>query len=168
MPTWAVTLDYRIEEEIRKAQEPEDTGEIGTLDQRRRADPKRRRRRSGRASHRHQQNLRRGVQRLLRTHAYPRPGGHLERKPLQPDPRAAPTKVRSPRQSHSRPKRQRSQRTPRRPRRPRKLPQPRRNHRRQRLHHLREKPSCGLSTKWASTWSWTTTKTTKRQSRQST
>ena len=37
MPTWAVTLDYRIEEEIRKEQEPEDTGEIGTLDQRRRA-----------------------------------------------------------------------------------------------------------------------------------
>ena len=37
MPTWAVTRDYRIEEEIRKEQEPEDTGEIGTLDQRDRA-----------------------------------------------------------------------------------------------------------------------------------
>ena len=37
MPTWAVTLDYRIEEEIRKEQEPEDTGEIGTLDLRDRA-----------------------------------------------------------------------------------------------------------------------------------
>ena len=28
---WAVTRDFRIEEEIRKEQEPEDTGEIGTL-----------------------------------------------------------------------------------------------------------------------------------------
>ena len=37
MPTWAVTRDYRVEEEIRKEQEPEDTGEIGTLDQRERA-----------------------------------------------------------------------------------------------------------------------------------
>ncbi len=37
MPTWAVTRDYRIEEEIRKAQEPEDTGEIGTLNLRDRA-----------------------------------------------------------------------------------------------------------------------------------
>ena len=37
MPTWAVTLDYRIEEEIRKVQEPEDTGEIGSLDLRDRA-----------------------------------------------------------------------------------------------------------------------------------
>ena len=37
MPTWAVTRDYRIEEEIRKVQEPEDTGEIGTLDLRARA-----------------------------------------------------------------------------------------------------------------------------------
>ena len=37
MPTWAVTLDYRIEEEIRKKQKPEDTGEIGSLDQRNRA-----------------------------------------------------------------------------------------------------------------------------------
>ena len=37
MPTWAVTLDYRIEEEIRKEQEPEDTGEIGSLDLRKRA-----------------------------------------------------------------------------------------------------------------------------------
>ena len=32
IPTWAVTRDYRIEEEVRKVQEPEDTGEIGTLD----------------------------------------------------------------------------------------------------------------------------------------
>ena len=37
MPTWAVTRDYRIEEEIRKTQKPEDTGEIGTLDLRSRA-----------------------------------------------------------------------------------------------------------------------------------
>ncbi|MCQ3803470.1 MAG: hypothetical protein OXC98_04995 [bacterium] len=37
MPTWAVTRDFRIEEEIRKTQKPEDTGEIGTLDQRKRA-----------------------------------------------------------------------------------------------------------------------------------
>ena len=28
---WAVTRDYRVEEEVRKEQEPEDTGEIGTL-----------------------------------------------------------------------------------------------------------------------------------------
>ena len=32
IPTYAVTRDYRIEEEVRKEQEPEDTGEIGTLD----------------------------------------------------------------------------------------------------------------------------------------
>ena len=37
IPTWAVTRDYRIEEEIRKEQEPEDTGEIGSLDLRDRA-----------------------------------------------------------------------------------------------------------------------------------
>ena len=37
MPTWAVTRDFRIEEEIRKKQKPEDTGEIGSLDQRNRA-----------------------------------------------------------------------------------------------------------------------------------
>ena len=37
IPTWAVTRDYRIEEEIRKEQEPEDTGEIGTLNLRDRA-----------------------------------------------------------------------------------------------------------------------------------
>ena len=34
--TWAVTRDYRVEEEVRKVQEPEDAGEIGTLDQRER------------------------------------------------------------------------------------------------------------------------------------
>ena len=37
IPTWAVTRDFRVEEEIRKVQKPEDTGEIGTLDQRGRA-----------------------------------------------------------------------------------------------------------------------------------
>ena len=37
IPTWAVTRDFRTEEEIRQEQEPEDTGEIGTLDQRGRA-----------------------------------------------------------------------------------------------------------------------------------
>ena len=37
IPTWAVTRDYRVEAEIRKEQEPEDTGEIGSLDLRDRA-----------------------------------------------------------------------------------------------------------------------------------
>ena len=37
IPGWAVTRDYRVEAEIRKEQEPEDTGKIGSLDQRRRA-----------------------------------------------------------------------------------------------------------------------------------
>ena len=32
---WAVTRDYRVEEQVRKEQTPEDTGEIGTLNQRR-------------------------------------------------------------------------------------------------------------------------------------
>ena len=36
IPGWAVTRDYRVEEEVRKEQDPEDTGEIGTLNQRRR------------------------------------------------------------------------------------------------------------------------------------
>ena len=36
IPGWAVPRDYRVEEEVRKVQEPEDTGEIGTLNQRRR------------------------------------------------------------------------------------------------------------------------------------
>lgn len=37
MPTWAVTVDFRVEEEIRQTQQPENTGEIGTLDMRARA-----------------------------------------------------------------------------------------------------------------------------------
>ncbi|MDE0233980.1 MAG: hypothetical protein OXM62_03130 [bacterium] len=37
MPTWAVTREFRVEKEIRETQEPEDNGEIGTLDQRERA-----------------------------------------------------------------------------------------------------------------------------------
>ena len=37
IPTWAVTRDYRVEEQVRKEQTPEDTGEIGSLDLRDRA-----------------------------------------------------------------------------------------------------------------------------------
>ena len=93
MPTWAVTLDYRIEEEIRKEQEPEDTGEIGTLDQRATGDPKRRRRRSGRASHRHQQNLRRTVlPATTDTCLSPPAAATWNGNPFDPKRRGAPTK----------------------------------------------------------------------------
>ena len=34
IPTFSVTRDYRVEGQVRKEQTPEDTGEIGTLDQR--------------------------------------------------------------------------------------------------------------------------------------
>ena len=122
---WAVPRDFRIEEEVRKEQEPEDTGEIGTLNLRdrliRSADDE------ALGGHSTATN---------KTSAGPFTGynGHIiigargatwngNPKNLTLGP--LPPKVRTSRQSHSRQQRQRSQRPPRCPRRPRHLPQPR-------------------------------------------